>query len=189
MSGCRLTGNINKKKCEYAVAGIVALYLANYHKPVVGAAPVADSIAYEFDEDGVVTGIHLPEGEKFYKVGFEDGTGSWTDDLAQGGNGAKYRTHTVNLVNVQYDSDILNQVDALSLGKFVGVAIDKAGRRVILGRTGGLSATSFNYASGAADADATGWTGALAGTSTEAAPLIKDDSVITPIQEDPVITP
>lgn len=189
MSGCKLQGNINAKKCEYTVAGISALYLANFYRPILGTEALADSIAYEIDEDGVITGIHLPEGEKFYKVGFEDGTGSWTDDLAQGGNGGKYRTHTLNLVNVQYDTDILNQVDAISLGKFIAVVIDKSGRRVVLGRTGGLGATSWNYASGAADADATGWTGVLAGTSTEAAPLIKDDSVITPIQTDVVVTP
>lgn len=189
MAGCKLKGNINAQKCEYAVAGLAALYLANFYRPVTGTEAVADAIAYEIDEDGVITGIHLPEGEKFYKVGFEDGTGSWADDLAQGGNGGKYRTHTLNLVNAQYDTDMLNQVDAISLGKFVAVAIDKAGRRVVLGRTGGLGATSWNYASGAADADANGWTGVLTGNSSEAAPLIKDDSVITPIQQDPVVTP
>lgn len=187
--GCKLFGNLNAKKCEYAVAGLSTVYLANYYRPVTGAEPVADAIAYEVDEDGFITGIHLPEGEKFYKIGFEDGTGSWADDLAQGGNGGKYRTHTLNLVNAQYDTDMLSQADAISLGKFVAIAIDKAGRRVVLGRTGGLGATSWNYASGAADADANGWTGILTGNSAEVAPLIKDDSVITPIQQDTVVTP
>lgn len=189
MTGCKLQGNINAKKCEYAVAGLSALYLANFYTPLTGTEANTDSITYEINDDGVITGIHLPSGEKFYKVGFENGTGSWTDDLAQGGNGGKYRTQTLNLVNIQYDVDALSQVDALSLGKFIAVVIDKSNRCVVLGRTGGLSASSWNYASGAADADANGWTGVLTGTSTEAAPLLLNSSVITPIQAEPVVTP
>ena len=187
MAGCKLQGNINSQKCEYAVAGLSAVYLANYYRPVEGDKIVEDAIAYEMDADGItVTGIHLPEGEKFFKVGFEEGTGSWADDLAQGGNGGKYRTHTLNLINAQYDSNILNQVKAISLGKFIAIVVDKVGRRVVLGRTAGLSATSWNYASGAADADATGWTGVFTGNSGEVAPLVQEDSVITPIEEDSV---
>lgn len=183
MAGCKLTRSLDNKVCAYAVAGADTLYLANYFPPVEGDAAVAGSIAYEFDADGYVSKITLPTGEKFYEVKGEDQTISFSDALLAGGNGGKYRQHTVNATLNQLDVDVLNAGDALSLGRFIAIVVDKAGRISVLGRTGGLSAPAggFDYNSGAADADATGWTVILQGASTEIARLVKDASVITPI--------
>ena len=82
----------------------------------------------------------------------------------------------------------MNQGDALSLGRFIAIVVDKSGRAVVLGRNNGLSATSFNYASGAADADANGWTTVLAGTELEIAKLLENESVITPLAPTVVVT-
>jgi hypothetical protein len=109
--------------------------------------------------------------------------------LAVNGNGGKYRTHTVNFTLSEYDYNILNQGDALSLGKFTAVVVDKSGRIVILGRINGLSATAFNYASGAADADANGWTVTMAGTEMEIGRLLESESVIKSIVDSTVVTP
>ena len=59
----------------------------------------------------------------------------------------------------------------------------------MLGRNNGLSATAFNYASGAADADAYGWTVTMAGTEIEMGRLLKDESVISAIADKTVVTP
>ena len=63
------------------------------------------------------------------------------------------------------------------------MVIDNAGRPILLGRTGGLRAPAggFDYNSGAAEADATGWTLILQGTSMEIGKILKDESVISPI--------
>lgn len=166
---CKLTANITKENCEYQVAGVKALYLINYDA----------ANDYKFTPDGAVESIILVGNEKPYKVEFIDNSASWTDDLAVNGNGGKYRTHTVNFTISEYDYTVLNQEKALSLGKYTAVVVDKSGRSVILGRVNGLSATSFNYASGAADADAQGFTTVMAGTESEVGKLLKNESVIT----------
>jgi len=176
--GCKLQANITKLNCQYSIAGIKALYLFNYDP----------ANQYEFEDEAIKT-ITLGENEKAYKIDFLDGTASWSDELAVNGNGGKYRTHTVNFTLSEYDYNLINQGDALSLGKFTAVIVDKSGRTIILGRNNGLSATSFNYASGAADADANGWTTVLAGTEMEIGKLLKDESVISSITDTTVVTP
>lgn len=187
---CKLTKSLDNKNCEYAVAGAAALYLANWYPPVDSATVVEGSIAYQKDVDGYITDIILPTGEKFYKVNGSTNTLSFTDELLAGGNGGKYRQHTVNAVLNQYDKDVLDEGDALSLGKFVAVVVDNAGRPIILGRTSGLGAPAggFNYNSGAGPADATGWTVVLQGISMEIGPILKDSTVISPI-DTPVVIP
>jgi len=174
MAGCKLTSNITKDNCVYNVAGIVALYLINYMR----------GIKYT-ETDGKITAIALDEGVEgdleAFKVDFEKNTASISDDLAEGGNGGKYRTHTVNFTVSNYEYIALNQGDALSLGKFIAVVVDKNGQTFMLGRGNGLDATSFNYASGAADADASGWTVVLAGTEKEIMRPLESESVVTAI--------
>lgn len=183
---CKLTANIRKENCQYQVGGVKSIYLINYD-----AKP---KFEYEVGEDGnennkVISKIELSDNDSIYKVNFSEGTASWTDDLAVNGNGGKYRTHTVNFTVSEYDYNTMNQGDALSLGRFIAIVVDKSGRSIMLGRNNGLSATSFNYASGAADADAFGWTTILAGTEIELGKLLKDESVITPLAKDIVVTP
>lgn len=183
---CKLTANIRKENCQYRVAGIRAIYLINHDSN--------PTFTFEQETEGeegnkVIGKIEMPAGESIYKVNFSEGTASWSDELAVNGNGGKYRTHTVNFTVSEYDYNILNQGDALSLGRFIAIVVDKSGRAVMLGRNNGLSATSFNYASGAADADANGWTTVLAGTEIEIGKLLKDESIITPVTPDIVVTP
>ena len=188
MAGCKITKSLDNKACAYAVAGAQAIYRANYYPPVEGTASVENAIAYEFDADGYISGIHLPTGESFYRIDGAVNTISFSDALLVGGNGGKYRQHTTNAVLDRFDIDILNEGDALSLGKFIDVVVDNAGRIVVLGRTNGLSAPAggFDYNSGAAEADATGWTNIMQGSSMEIAPLVKSMAVITPIYQETV---
>lgn len=183
MPNCKLTRSLDNKACSYSLAGARALYLANFFPPVEGDASVEDAIAYKAGADKYIENIMLPTGESFYKIDGAENSISFTDALLVGGNGGKYRTHTINATVRQMDLDVLGEGDALSLGRFVAIVVDAAGRVVVLGRKNGLSAPAggFDYNSGAAEADATGWTLQLAGSSTEMAPLVKDETVITPI--------
>lgn len=178
--GCKLTSNITKENCNYSVAGVKALYLYNYDS----------ENTYTADPDtAAITAIALENSAKAYKIDFVENTASFSDELAVNGNGGKYRTHTANFTLSEYDYNILNQGDALSLGKFTAVVVDKSGRVVVLGRTNGLSATAFNYASGAAEADANGWTVTMAGTEMEIGRLLESESVIKSIVDSTVVTP
>ena len=178
---CKLTKSLNGKVCEYAVAGASKAWFANWYPPVVGATVVEGAIAYRVDVDGYIDKITLPTDEEFYEILGADNTLSFADTLLAGGNGGKYRQHTVNAVLNQYDIDVLNEGDALSLGKFIVVVLDNRNNFVLLGRTSGLKAPAggFDYNSGAAEADANGWTLIQQGTSKEIAPLVKDLAVLT----------
>lgn len=189
--GCKLTKSLDNKLCLYAIAGAAEVYLANFYSPVVGTAAVENAIAYAVDTDGYISDIFLPTGEFFYKLNGADNTISFTDALLAGGNGGKYRQHTLNAVLNQLDIDVLGEGDAISLGKYIAIVVDNSGRVLILGRTGGLSAPAggFDYNSGAAEADAVGWTVLLQGTSTEIAKILLDKTVITPMYVPPVVVP
>lgn len=185
---CKLTKSLTNEVCEYAVAGASAVYLANWYPPITGATATANAIAYTIATEGLVDAIALPTGESFFKIDGVKNSISFTDALLVNGNGGKYRQHTLNLVLNKFDADVVNEGDALALGTFIAAVVDNSGRVVILGRTSGLSAPAGgnDFNSGAAEADATGWTIILQGTSTEIAKLATDVSVITPIQEDTV---
>lgn len=189
-----MTKSLDNKNCVYAVAGASKMYIANWYPmieaTVAPAEPPENSIVYVKDTDGNITDIILPDGEAFYAVNGSANTISWSDALLAGGNGGKFRQHTLNAVLNQYDQDVLDEGDALSLGTFIAVVVNKSGRLVALGRTGGLSAPAggMDYNSGAAEADAVGWTMIQQGTSTEIAPIVKDITALT-IAPEPVVVP
>lgn len=190
MPGCKLTRSLDTKICSYVAGGLApGFYLANYYPAVTGAASVAGKIAYQVDTDGYVSSIKLPTDETFFKLEGAENTVSYTDQLLVGANNTKYRQHTLNAVLTQNDIDLLNEADALSLGRYIGIVIDQSGKARLLGRTNGLTAPAggFDFASGAAIADAAGWTVILQGVSMEAAPIILDDTVITPVFEEVVV--
>jgi len=178
---CKLSSNITKDNCNYALSGVKAIYLLNY-----------DNENAKIEESPTTKGISsitLPAGEKIHKIDFVNDTASFSDELATNGNGGKYRTHTVNFTIDEYGYTVLNQDKALSLGRFVAIMQDKQGRCFVLGRNNGLTATSFNYASGAADADANGWTVVMAGTEIEMAKPLDSYDVIKDLVDDSIMIP
>ena len=185
---CKLTKSIDGKVCAYEVAGARAVYLANYYPPVIGAAIVAGKIAYTIDTDGIITSVKLPTGEFFYHMDAATNSLSFTDALLVGGNNNKYRQQTLNMVLNRMDVDILNEGDALSLGKFVAFVVTSNGI-LVLGRDRGLEAPAggFDYASGAAEADASGWTSILQAVSGELTKMVLNEAVLTPLYVSPDI--
>ena len=173
---CKLANNITRD-CMYRVAGVKRLYLANFD--------IANK--YEQDADGVISAITLGTGQKLFQMEFADGSASWTDDLTAGGNGNKYRTHTVTFIMTEYDKNILGEVQALDLGRYTAFVVDNNNKTICLGRLNGLVASSNNYASGAAEADANGWTVVLAGVEQEAGQMVKDETIVKTLLQPTVI--
>lgn len=188
--------SIDTTMCNYAEAGVEEAYLANWYRmvklsgaPPSPLVPVAGQIGYYADTDGQITGIVLPPTEKFYHIGAGENTISYGDTLLLGANSAKYRQHTLNAVITAEDLTLISQSDALSLGRYIAVVVGKSGNIKVLGRTGGLTAPAggWDFASGAAAADANGWTLIQQGTSGEVAPLVSAFDVITPIDTTAIV--
>lgn len=155
------------KSCDYNIAGVERLYIANYDR----------KHTYTQGTDGYITDITLADSGKFYQIEFVDETAYFQDDLVVS-NGNRHRNVTLQVVVPENTIEYLDQVMALDLGKFVVVMVDKAGKCNLLGRVNGLMATTNNYASGSASGDANGWTLQLTGVQPEKHSLLEDEDVV-----------
>lgn len=189
--GCLITGSLNGRNCAYTVAGARRLVLANWARaveltgaaPEGGEVPVAKQIGYRRGTDGDITAIVLPPDQDLYEMPVADLSVNYLDALLEGANKASYRQHTVNAILWADPKDLLTQIDALSLGRFVAFVVCKDDRVKVLGRKNGLKAPAngADDSSGTAEADSTGFTLILQGTSNEAAPLVESESVLDPL--------
>lgn len=157
---CVINKNLKKSDfCGYSLKQIVKIYLANFND--MGNVTLA--------EDGyTVSGVST--GATFYEVEPAKDTSSYNDDLNVGGNGSKYRTHSVTFsFNGAYSADLAAIVDELSLGKFVAVLKLSDGSAIMLGRVTGLEASAVSSLSEAAADGANGINVTLDANTTEPA--------------------
>lgn len=166
MANCLINKSI-MKSCDYNIAGIERLYIANYDR----------KNTYTQDTDGYITDITLANTGKFFEIEFVEETAYFQDDLVVS-NGNRHRNITLQVIVGKNTIDYLEQVEPLDLGKFVVVMVDKAGVCNLLGRLNGLTAASHNYASGTASGDANGWTLNLVGVQPEKHLLLSDEDVV-----------
>lgn len=148
MAVCLLNSGLTKDtQCGYSLPKIVELYLANFAE--VTATTVAEN---------EVTAITMASSAKWYKVEPAINSAAWSDNLAVGASGNKYRIHTVGFsYSSAYNSGMVDTVDALSLGKYVAVARMADGSYLMFGRNVGLEADADgvnNSGSGDASAEA-----------------------------------
>lgn len=165
---CKLDKNLTKAEfCGYSLKQINEIYLANY----------AEVTEVKVNTDGyLVTGYTLAEDAKWYHIEPAKDASSYNDDLVVGGNGSKYRTHTMTFsFNGSYDANLAEIVDELSLGKFIAVLKLSDGSAVMLGRLTGLEASAVSSLSEAAADGQNGITVTLECNTTESAlPLDAD---------------
>ena len=137
---CNLNKNLTKADfCGYSLRSVNAIYLANFED-----SGVKLTVAEDGYEVTAATGT-------WYKVTPAKDTTSYNDDLVVGGNGAKYRTHTLSFsFNGTYDKNLAEILDSLSLGKYIAVLDLSDGTAVALGRTVGLEASAASSLSEAA---------------------------------------
>lgn len=127
--------------CGYSLKQINEIYLANY-------SDVESEIASS--EDGY-TVASITGTAKWYKFEPAKDTSSYNDDLVIGGNGSKYRTHTMTFsFNGSYNASVAEVLDKLSLGKFVAVLKLSDDTAIMLGRMTGLEASAASSLSEAA---------------------------------------
>lgn len=195
---CKITSSLNGRQCTYSVAGAIDLLLANWARPVEleGVAPVpevqvAGQIGYRRSVDGQITAIVLPPTEQLYRMPVADQSLNYLDATLKGANNATYRQHTVNAILEAAPEDLLPQIDPLALGKFVGFVTRKDGVIKVLGRKSGLMAPAngADDSSGTAEADSSGFTLILQGTSDEAAPIVSDPAMLEALVDVVVVVP
>lgn len=153
MAVCKLSKDILKSTtCGYSLKQIVDLYLANYEDVT------ATTIGAPTEGTGVeVKTITLANSAKFYHIEPSKDTATFTDSLQVGDGGSKYRQTEItwNIAGT-YGPDMVDVLDALSLGKYVIVARLSDGSYILFGRLTPLEATVASLQSAA---EATGFNG------------------------------
>lgn len=170
MAVCLINQSLTKAaQCGYSLPKIVELYLMNFGE--VTGTTVAEN---------EVTAITMGESAKVYKVEPAINSASWSDNLAVGGSGNKYRIHTIGFsYSSAYNAGMVDTVDALSLGKYLAVARMADGSYLMFGRNVGLEADADgvnNSGSGDATAEA-GLVVSLTANTLEAALPLSTDAV------------
>lgn len=165
---CLLNSGLKREDiCGYSLKQIVTIYLANYKEVKT------DDIT--LGEDGYTVST-ITGTAKWYAFEPSKDTSSYNDDLVVGGNGSKYRTHSMTFsFNGSYSAKVAEVLDDLSLGKFIAVLKLSDGSAIMLGRLTGLEASAASSLSEAAADGQNGITITLDCNTTESAlPVSKE---------------
>lgn len=146
---CKLANDILKSNtCGYSLKQITDIYLANYED--VTATTLGTSGAS-------IETITLAAEAKFYHIEPNKDSASFEDTLQVGDAGAKYRQTSLSWsVGGVYNDKQVNNLDALSLGRYVAVTKLSDGTYVMFGRLTPLEAETASFSSAA---EATGFNG------------------------------
>lgn len=153
MAVCKLAQDILKSTfCGYSLKQIVELYIANAEDVT------ATTVGAPTDGKGVeVKTVTLAASAKFYKIEPAKDTATFTDSLQVGDGGSKYRQSSITWnISGEYTSEMVDILDALSLGRFVIVARLSDGSYVMFGRLTPMEAETASLESAA---EATGFNG------------------------------
>ena len=153
MAVCKLAKDILKSTaCGYSLKQIVDLYLANYEDIT------ASTVGKPTEGDGVeVKTITLADQAKFYHIEPAKDTATFTDSLQVGDGGSKYRQTEITWnIAGSYTPNMVDILDALSLGRYAIVARLSDGSYVMFGRLTPLESTVASLTSAA---EATGFNG------------------------------
>ena len=176
MAVCKLAQDILKSTfCGYSLKQIVELYIANAEDVT------ATTVGAPTEGKGVeVKTITMAASAKWYKIEPAKDTATFTDSLQVGDGGSKYRQSSITWnISGEYTSEMVDILDALSLGRFVIVARLSDGSYVMFGRLTPMEAETASLESAA---EATGFNGITVTftNSTVESPLpLSDDAVKT----------
>ena len=146
---CLISAGLTRD-CEYFLAGISKVYIANY----------AD-ITYNTDGQNTVTGI-TSGTSAFFVFDVNPESASAASEL-QVANGRKYFLQTVTFSNDSTSAAAIDALETLGLAKVTVIVETKGGASVVFGSDGGLEASVLSFSTGAAAGDAAGFTCTLTG--------------------------
>lgn len=176
MAVCKLNSDILKSDfCGYSLKQIVDLYIAN------SADVTSTTIGQPTEGKGVeVKTITLAASAKYYHVEPAKNTATYTDELQVTEGGSKYRQATITWnIAGSYNSEMVDILDALSLGRFNVVAKLSDGSYVMFGRIVPVEATVASLQSEAAADGFNGISVTMQNQSNEAALPLSEDAIKT----------
>jgi hypothetical protein len=138
------------RECEYFLAGISKVYIANY----------AD-ITYGVDSGSTVTAI-TSGASAFYVFDTNPETAIGSSEM-QVAAGRRYFLQTVSFSNDSTSAAAIETLENLGLSKVTVIVETKGGQSVVFGSDGGLEATVLSFSTGAQAADVAGFSLTLTG--------------------------
>lgn len=164
--------------CGYSLKQITDLYLANYSdvtSTTIGKPTGENATGVE------VQAITLAANAKFYHIEPAKDSATYDDSLQVGDGGSKYRTSTVTFnISGAYTPDMVDVIDALSLGRYVIVAKLSDGTYVMFGRLVPMEANATSLQSAAEATGFNGITVTFTNNNTEA-PLPLSEAAINTV--------
>ena len=178
MAVCKLAQDILKSTfCGYSLKQIVQLYLANAEDvtaTTVGAPTEGGGKGVE------VKTITLAASAKFYKIQPAKDSATFEDSLQVGDGGSKYRQSSITWnISGEYTAEMVDVLDALSLGRFVIVAKLSDGSYVMFGRLTPMEAETASLQSAAEATGFNGITVTFTNSTVESPVPLSDDAVKT----------
>ena len=155
--------------CDTSVSGINLMWIANWKESFTATASGADCNIDTIDLDG----------EKFYELSVATDSASASCEVAAGANkDAKALNHIVNGTINRIDCDMIEDFKNYLLGTVV-IAFQTRNREVfIAGWENGLTSETFNFTTGAVEADGAGITFAYSGIQPDFFKKVTDVAVI-----------
>lgn len=151
---CGLSRSRTKKSsCQYTLNKVVKIYLANL-SDVSGITTTA--VTGGCGEE--VNGVTLKASAKWYSIDPSTDSASFTDVLNVASNDVRYRTHSLSFsIAGDYDGAAVCDLNALSLGEFIAVAVLASGNAILLGTENvGLKSTTATLTGSATSTDFSG---------------------------------
>ena len=176
MAVCKLAQDILKSTfCGYSLKQIVELYLANAEDVT------ATTVGTPTEGKGVeVKTITMAASAKWYKIEPAKDTATFTDSLQVGDGGSKYRQSSITWnISGEYTSEMVDVLDALSLGRFVIVAKLSDGSYVMFGRLTPMEAETASLESAAEATGFNGITVTFTNSTVESPVPLSEDAVKT----------
>ena len=176
MAVCKLAQDILKSTfCGYSLKQIVELYLANA-EDVTGTTVGAPT-----EGKGVeVKTITMASSAKWYKIQPAKDSATFEDSLQVGDGGSKYRQSSITWnISGEYTAQMVDVLDALSLGRFVIVAKLSDGSYVMFGRLTPMEAETASLQSAAEATGFNGITVTFTNSTVESPVPLSDDAVKT----------
>ena len=176
MAVCKLAQDILKSTfCGYSLKQIVELYLANAEDVT------ATTVGAPTEGKGVeVKTITMAASAKWYKIQPAKDSATFEDSLQVGDGGSKYRQSSITWnISGEYTAEMVDVLDALSLGRFVIVAKLSDGSYVMIGRLTPMEAETASLQSAAEATGFNGITVTFTNSTVESPVPLSDDAVKT----------
>lgn len=143
---CKIAKGVSAS-CTPTVAGVLRLAVANWSEDFVFTQSTGSC-----EIDTIDLG-----NEKVYAIDIADGSGAATSTGTIGANGSsKYHMHSISGLIQKLDCDVLGEYNNFFLGKFVVFAELRDHSVLVFGVDNGLTASTWEFASGTGEGDATG---------------------------------